>query len=150
MERQALVSTRMYPTVFTVPAGTAIATPVKLPVVLEDNLLDNVDIVIPDGHAGLTGLAILWSGAPFFPFTENSYLIGNNEKVPFPYGGEIAANGFTLAGYNTDIYPHSFYLRWQISDLGAALPVSIESAQTTPPITQPTLDAVTNLTGVVS
>lgn len=123
------MSGRFYTTQFVIPANTAIAAPVSQAVILEDAQLDTLTIVIPDGHVGLTGIAITRGGVQTFPFIQGTWLTGNNDVVQYPYDGEITANGFVLSGYNTDIYPHSFYLRWEISDLTAASPVQITSPQ---------------------
>jgi hypothetical protein len=122
------MSTRVYTTVFTIPAGTAIAAPLSQAIALENNILDSLDVTIPDGHVGLTGLAVFWSGTQIFPYQGATWINGNNERIGYAYDAEITQNGLSLVGYNTDIYPHSFYLRWYVSDLDATPPVANDLA----------------------
>lgn len=124
---------RAYFTDFLVPLGTPQATPLTLQVPLEDANLDQVVIVVPSGHNGFTGLAITWNGAPFYPLNPGGFLVASGEIITHPYDGEITAGGMVLTGFNTDMFDHSFHLRWQISDLPAsASPVVIASPQLVP------------------
>lgn len=141
---------RLYETAFTVPAGTPIAAPFTQVVVLEDENLDTVRIVVPDGHAGLTGVAIQWSGVNIAPFGIGTWIVANAEVIDFPYDGEVAQNGLNLAGYNLDVFPHTFYLRWQISDLVTSTPVVIDSAQNQAAPTPDMLATVQNLAQAVT
>lgn len=121
---------RLYETTFTVPAGTPAAAPLVSPVVLEDAQLESVRIVIPPGHFGLTGLAVLWGGIQIVPFGQGTSIVANDEIIDYAWDDEITANGLALSGFNTDVFPHSFYLRWVITDLPAtSSPVVIASPQ---------------------
>lgn len=144
------MTSRIYETTFTVPAGTAIATPFTQGVILEDENLDLLTIIVPDGHAGLTGLRITWGGTQILPFGTGSWIIANNDRIDWPYDGEISETGLQLVGYNLDLFPHSFYLRWQISNLGAAgSPIVVESPQATP-AAPADIAGITDLSGLVS
>lgn len=121
---------RTYYAVVPVPAGTAQATPVSVPVTLEDAILKGVECVVPDGHCGLTGIRLLQSQQQIFPWANNSYLVANDEKIPIAYDDQIQSSGITAQGFNTDIFDHSFYLRFTITDLPlpGTEPSSSESA----------------------
>lgn len=138
---------RLYTTQLTVPAGTPIAAPVTAPVVLDDLNLDSVEIIIPDGHVQLTGIAITSGGFPVIPFNIGTWISGNNDRLTFDYDAEITANGLTVAGYNLDIYPHTFYLRWQLSRKTAAS-VVIESPQASAVAAPADIAAIADLSGV--
>lgn len=143
------MTTRVYETTFLVPAGTPVAAPVTQAVPLEDNILDVVTIIVPDGHAGLTGFHILWGGTQILPYNAPSWLIANNEKIEWPYASEVTAAGLSVAGYNTDIWPHTFYVRWQVSEIGRAnSSIVIESPQAVPPAPAD-IAAILNLSGAV-
>jgi hypothetical protein len=120
---------RVYESQFTVPAGTAIAAPVTQPLVLEDAHLDTVRVLVPDGHSGLTGLRITWGGVQILPINPGTWIISNDEIFDWPADDEVTANGLSLAGYNTDIYPHTFYLRFQVTDRTANPAAGIQSGQ---------------------
>jgi len=141
------LSDRIYTTTFTVPAGTAIASPFVQAVTLDDATLDVVDVVIPDGHVGLTGLAITWGGTQIMPYIQGTWVTGNNDEIHWAYGAEITAGGLVLRGYNTDLYAHSFLLRWHVSALGKGSPVVIESPQSAAAPAGDTFASVAALTG---
>ena len=124
---------RLYETTFTVAAGTALAAPQLAPVALEDASLVSVRIVIPDGHNGLTGLQVRWAGTQVIPFGTGTWITANDEVMDIPWDGEITATGLALAGYNTDVFAHSFYLRWLVEDLAPASTVTVVSAQASGP-----------------
>jgi hypothetical protein len=111
---------RVYSLTVAVPAGTAIASPVTVPFPLETNLLADIEILIPSGHAGLTGIRIQRGDVIVLPWGQGSWLIGSDYVRTFPVDENINANALTVAAYNTDIFPHSFYLRARISDAPAA------------------------------
>jgi hypothetical protein len=121
---------RVYEAQFTVPAGTAIAAPVSQPVALEDANLDTVRVLVPDGHSGLTGLRITWGGTQILPINAGSWIISNDEIFDWPADEEVTASGLSLTGYNTDIYPHTFYLRFQISSRADSPVAGVQSGQT--------------------
>jgi hypothetical protein len=129
------VTSRVYGTVFTVPAGTPIAAPVSVAVALEDNTLDRVSVTVPDGHNGLTGLRITWGGTQVLPFAAGTWVTANGQVIDQELGQEITAGGLVLTGYNTGIYPHSFHVLWHISELAEAAGVTIVSAQAAAPST---------------
>ncbi len=120
---------RVYEVQFTVPAGTPIAAPAVQPVVLSDANLDTVRVLVPDGHSGLTGLRITWAGTQIMPYNVGTWLISNDEIFDWPADDEITANGLSLAGYNLDIYPHTFYLRFQIGTRHTSPVAGIQSGQ---------------------
>lgn len=143
------MATRFYFVSVAVPAGTPQTAPVVQPVLLEDNQLDQVQVIIPDGHDGTTGLQVQWNGTTIVPYNTGAYLVGNNEEPVFPYGSEVTESGLQIAAFNTDVYEHSFFLRFQISDLTAtpAVPFISPQAQGAPP--PATVAAVVSLAGTV-
>lgn len=100
----------------TVPASTAASAPVTqaLPLGLADVL--SVEIVIPDGHAGLTGLRFYYSGEQIIP--RSGWIIGNDHHLDWPLTRYPERGDWSARAYNTDVFEHSFYLRFLLSDLG--------------------------------
>lgn len=140
----------LYVTRFLVPAGTPQTAPLVQPVVLQDLILDTVRVVIPDGHNGTTGIAVLSGGVNIVPYGQGGFLTGNDEPIDFPWGGEITESGLSLAGYNTDIWDHAFLLRWTAHDIGpAGSPVVIVSPQAAPPA-QADVNAIAALSGTLT
>lgn len=120
------VAPRLFNTRFTVAANsTGFAA-----VTLDDLWLQNIRIVIPDGHAGLTGLQILQSGVVVFPFGDDPFIRGNNEVIDFEWDNEVTAAGLSVSGFNTDVWAHEWLIRWTITDMPAkGTPVTIVSPQ---------------------
>jgi hypothetical protein len=85
-------------------------------------ILDHLDIVIPAGHKGLTGLAIMYGDVAIIPYNyPTSLVVGDDEKVPVDVDFEVG-NPLTVLMGNNDIYPHTWYLRAYVSDIGVAVP----------------------------
>ena len=106
------LGTYVYPVNVTVPAGT----PTSVPVTTTPNLgwvwLDSVELRIPSGHCGLTGIHAANSGTQLFPYSETvSYLVGDDERLIFDIGQEFDT-GLQIVTYNTDVFSHTFYLRF--------------------------------------
>lgn len=107
---------RYYPVTLTVPADT-LQIPEALDVPLENAMLVDVEVIIPSGHAGLTGLRVMQSSQQIIPWGNNSYLIGDNYTGVFQVNTEIGADSIRVEGINSDTYSHSFLVRFHIRDM---------------------------------
>jgi hypothetical protein len=67
------------------------------------------------------GFRILWAQQQIVPWGNNSWLICDDEEIPWPSNTAITVSGLTVQGYNTGAYPHTVYLRALISTLPPAL-----------------------------
>lgn len=90
--------------------------------VLEDALLVDIEVTIPPGHNGLTGIRVLQSGAQILPWRNSPYLIGDSYTRVFPINTEIGANSIATQAFNNDFVGHSFYITFHIQDLPRATP----------------------------
>jgi hypothetical protein len=107
-----------------VPAGTPVSAPVSTTVPVPVGTVVKVTIVIPPGHAGLTGLQVLLAGTPIIPYAGAAYLIGDNYQDSWEIGQDVNPGNLTLAGYNTDIFQHTFYTRFLWQDASAVAAVT--------------------------
>lgn len=141
---------RYYPVALIVPPGTSISVPVSQSVVLENNLLVDVEIEIPSGHAGFTGVRVLSSKQQILPWGNSSWIIADDYVRVFSWNEEIGANAISVQGYNTDKISHTFYLRFHMVNLpviapatgvggitGTTTPVGITGGGGEPPIIAP-------------
>lgn len=110
---------RLYETDVTVPASTASSSPYSVDWPLEDATLVYVNIIIPAGHSGLTGIRLTRSGTQIVPYSSNSWIISDDEKLTIGFNDEITSSGVKVVAYNSDIFAHTFYLRALIRDLPA-------------------------------
>lgn len=109
---------RVIPVVFTVVAGTARATPSSQSVDLTATRLDRVEVLIPSGHSGLTGVQLQYDGVTVLPWgVPDTWLIGDGETIDFASGLSMG-HAATLRGFNADVYDHSWYVRLVVTDWG--------------------------------
>lgn len=111
---------RLYQLTVSTPANTAIIAPQSTTWRLEDAKLISVTIIVPDGHAGLTGIRLLQAGQEIAPYSNNDWFVSNNEKIDISINEEMTATGLVVQTYNTDFFPHKFWLRALIQDLTAS------------------------------
>lgn len=107
----------------TTPAGTAIANPIFTTVPVPRGRLSAVEVQIPPGHAGQTGLRLELARQQIIPFsTAASWLLGDDYTHDFPTDVEVD-QGLRVATYNTGQYDHTHYLRltvWKIAPAAGA------------------------------
>jgi hypothetical protein len=117
---------RFYAPSLTVPAGTAASSPLVLDVSFAAGVVTAVQIVIPDGHAGFTGLQIAQAHQQVIPIGSGQWIIGNDDKIDWDVDDQLDNGNWQLIGYNTDIFPHTFYVRFLVNEitLPAAQPIS--------------------------
>ena len=63
----------------------------------------HLEVRIPPGHQGLTGIALVDSGNWIIPYSQNdpAWLIGDDDLLQYDYNKELGAN-VQFATYNTD------------------------------------------------
>lgn len=112
-----LPAERIHAFTVTVPAQTLEASPQETLLDFERAEVFGIEIVIPTGHKGLTGLALLISGRQMIPIDRGTWIQGNGDKLTigldrFPQGGLWMSSAF-----NSDAFEHSFYLRLFVGEL---------------------------------
>lgn len=121
----------------TIPAGTPATNPLTSPLVWAPGYVRAIHVTIPDGHAGLTGYAIGYAGQQVVPDETGTYIISNDEKITHEFAVTYIGQQWTLIGYNTDVYDHTFHLRAEIDETPTpaqppVLPALIEPDATPP------------------
>lgn len=105
------------------PGGTTAASPKVTTFSIGDWWLHEIQLRIPPGHAGLTGINVSDSGSFILPWTETvDWIIGDNDYVEFSVGDEVTTN-LVVTTYNTDFWPHTHYLRFKYTPMVVALGV---------------------------
>jgi len=105
-------------TVTTNPGVTSLA-PLTTAVILENALLVDIEILIPTGHTGLTGVRVRQSGQQILPFGSSSFIVADDYLRIFDINTEVGARSISVQSYNNDIYQHTHYLRFHIRDLSS-------------------------------
>ena len=109
----------------TIPAGTTQATPLSVDVSFDPGVVTAVEIVIPDGVAGLSGIQLAQAHQHVIPYAGSAFLVSNDETVKWPLDGYLNTGNWQVIGYNTDVFDHTYHLRFLIDELGGV--------DTTPP-----------------
>lgn len=114
----------------TVAAGVARTAPVTTNLVFTDGIPVAVELVIPDGVAGLAGARLSYAGVGILPRTKGAFFVGNDEVIQREVSGFPTGKSWQFVGFNTDIYPHTFEVRIQLNEFpvkaaGEVLPVLI-------------------------
>jgi len=110
------VATRIESFRVVVPAGTLPTAPLETDVSFEPGEVQYVDVVIPSGHAGLTGIALGRNGAQVWPSRVRGFITA--DAATFRYNLERAGNSgrWSTFTYNVSAFAHSFYLYFAVYD----------------------------------
>lgn len=107
---------RIYPLTVTVPAQTFYFAPQTTPFITEDNQLDSIELVIPPGHNGLTGVRVMKGDTQLIPWGSGTWIQGNDYSRVFPVDDYVPTGDISVVAFNSGNYPHSFYLRMTMED----------------------------------
>lgn len=107
---------RVYPLTVVVQAGVPPTAPSSTPWKTEDNTIVSIEIEIPPGHNGQTGIRLLKGDVQILPFGMGTWIIANDTDKVFPVGDYVPTGDLVIQTYNTGIYSHSFYLRMTVED----------------------------------
>lgn len=100
-----------------VPVGTTIAAPlVSLPQI-PHGILEAIDLQIPPGHVGATGIRFTYSQQQVLPWSNTvAWINGDDLNETFPLDVEVN-DQLRVITYNVGNYPHTFYLRFRVRQL---------------------------------
>ena len=108
---------RVFERRITTAASTTQASPQTTAWPMPRGTLLEVTVVIPDGHAGLTGVALQYAGEHVFPFEDDSWIEGNDETLDYKLDFEVGGAAVDILTFNTDdTYPHDHILRIEHRD----------------------------------
>lgn len=108
------------------PAGTAVAN-VSFP----PSEVEWIEIVIPDGHAGTTGIALQQAHGQVIPANLGASISGNDEQFRFHFTDLLANGNWQAALVNNDLQPHSWEIRFGVAIRDNARQITPPSADTT-------------------
>lgn len=113
----------------TTPAFTFDSTPRTTAFPLAEGHLAEIEVQIPRGHAGLTGIALKIGDVQVFPWANGALLSGDDERFTVPLDLDITAAGFSVITYNNGGIDHSHYLRASLDRIGPAPQVAALAVQ---------------------
>lgn len=102
------------------PRNTAKATPKVTALAFTEGVVIWVEIVIPTGHIGQTGIALAYGGQQVIPEGVGAFVVSNGETIhwdlaDYPTGAQWQARTYNLDPTNG----HSHYLRFGIREFVA-------------------------------
>jgi hypothetical protein len=110
------MATRIYSIQVTVPAGTLQSAPQVTPWKTEDNLINLIELEVPPGHNGLTGIRVMKGDVPLLPYNTNAFIVANAYVNSWTVNDYLPTGDITIQTFNTGAYAHTFYLRMTVSD----------------------------------
>ena len=130
-----------WPVTLTVPASTPASAPATVLPFTNDKYIEAIEVEVPPGHSGLTGIAVTYDGVNIVPWSPTAaWITADNYVKEFDVGMVMGAQ-LTIAGYNTDVFAHTFYVRIKVryQATGApappAAPPSSGGITVAPPVT---------------
>lgn len=110
------MASRIWEIAVTVPINTLQSAPQVTKWITEDNLVNSIELTVPPGHNGLTGIRIMKGDVQLLPYSANSFIVANDYTKEFLVNDYVPTADVSIQTYNTGGYPHTFYLRATLSD----------------------------------
>lgn len=111
------MANRIEPFEVTIPANTAIASFQRTDLSMQDGRADKVQIRVPPGPSGLVGFKIAHSGQSVIPYFVDRWFITDNDKLDWDLANYPQGDAWQLWAYNLDVYAHTLYLWFHVTDL---------------------------------
>lgn len=100
----------------TATAGTAQSSPLTVKTPFNPGQVVEIEVIIPDGHAGLTGIRFTNAGVTVIPFNQSTFVVSNDEKIRWPLDGFLDSTDWAVQVFNTDIFDHTFFVRYLVNE----------------------------------
>lgn len=96
--------------VITTPKGTAEASAQSSSFAVGQGTLRRLDVIIPAGHVGITGIAVRMAGTRVIPFNETQWLRGNDTRYTVEPDLEVLTGTLTVLSFNPGKFDHDHHL----------------------------------------
>src|SRR5882762_133673 len=110
----------------TIPANTAIASPLIIDTGFGPFTVAKVSVRIPPGPNGRMGFQIAVSGTQVIPWNRGQWLVANDESLEFPVENHPDSGAWQVIGYNTGVYSHTIYVVYALNPVtGSPAPPAV-------------------------
>lgn len=134
----------VYAFVVTCPASVLPTAPVEVALpTIDSGTPRKMTVTIPDGHSGLTGIALGYAHQPVIPINPGGYISGNDWTFPFDLSGYPNGPAWSAFVCNGDTQPHS----WQVIYEQDNLPDGTGTVSLPPPSAADVMAAATAALG---
>lgn len=111
--------------VVTCSSGTTEADAVEVDVSFQAGTVLQVELLIPDGHAGQTGIAIAQAHQIIIPATGTDWIVGNDNRIVWTVADFLNTGEWSAFVYNNGDFDHSWYVTFLINEnTDAVIPAS--------------------------
>lgn len=116
---------------FQVTINALSLSPVTTDLEFPDGVIDQIDVLFPNGCLGLVQAALLYGGTQVIP-SQASSIRANNETVSFPLSGLFpSGQDWQISLVNNGLFAHTVEIRFYVTELklpvtSTALPVPVE------------------------
>lgn len=107
----------------TAAAGVVSTAPSKQSIAFRKGIVTELQIVVPAGHAGLTGIRFTLASTTLLPITKGSWIITDDEIIRWPLAGFLESGAWGVEYYNEDIHAHDWFIRLLINEARVATPI---------------------------
>ena len=128
---------RIYSITVTVPSGIQPTSPQVTSWFTEDAWVDTVEVEVPPGHNGLTGIRLTKSDVQILPWSNNTWFTVNDYTRVFPIDDYIPTGDLKIQAYNTGSYPHTFFLRMSVHTYDGKQAAPLQGAPALPETSGP-------------
>ena len=125
----------------TIPAYTAKAAPVTVPLAIEYFAIESIDLEVPPGPSGLMGFYIARNGQQWIPYESGEWIVWDDRFDSWLLTDQPTGDGWQVVGYNLDVYDHDVTVRFHVNTVAAIV--------SSPPSVPTFVSSGTNYTGVV-
>lgn len=98
----------------TIPASTAIASPVTISLAMPARIVRHIRVRIPPGPLGTVGWSIGLAGVPILPYNPGAWIVGDDEVVEWPVENQPSSGAWQLFGYNLGLISHTLQVQFQV------------------------------------
>lgn len=106
--------------IVTCAASVVETNPTVVPLGFGGGILRIVRVVIPAGHAGLTGLALGYGGNAVIPRGVSAFYSGDDREVILDYDDNVPGVSWSAFVCNLDLQPHSWEVDMDFDEIGAS------------------------------
>lgn len=101
----------------TAAPGTTQAKALETDLSFDPGTVSEIEIVIPAGHAGLTGLAIAQAHGIIIPASGTDWITSDDEVIRWPVQDFLNNGSWSAFAYNLDpTYEHTWFIRFLVAE----------------------------------
>lgn len=109
---------RFHALTVTCAAGIAASAAIETALTIPAGIVTELQVVIPGGHAFLTGIAIALGHQQILPYDNGTFLLGDDDRFTFDPPDDTGSGAWSAFTYNTDtVYAHEWQVRFTVSVL---------------------------------